>query len=70
MILLFFITKGGNTIITITANEWNIEFEQGLSNEASYLSGKYQHKGPVNIYWGVGTGAFQIFSSKKVYVLS
>ena len=27
-------------------------------------------KGPVNIYWGVGTGAFQIFSSKKVYVLS
>ena len=27
-------------------------------------------KGPVNIYWGVGTGAFKIFSVKKVYILS
>ena len=28
------------------------------------------YKGPVNIYWGVGIGAFQIFNVKKVYVPS
>ena len=27
-------------------------------------------KGPVNIYWGVGTGAFLTFSVKNVYILS
>ena len=30
----------------------------------------YNIKGPVNIYWGVGTGAFWISIVKKVYILS